>query len=67
MHPSISRLQQVRSAASFIHADEAHEFCAGFCGSLTTFSSWNLDVFLAWENAGGYERVWLYDVRNALG
>ncbi|KAF8341444.1 uncharacterized protein EI90DRAFT_3143730 [Cantharellus anzutake] len=34
----------------------------GFCGSLTTFSSWNLDMFLAFSNASGLRRIWLCDV-----
>jgi len=28
----------------------------GFCGSLTTFSSWQLDVFNSWINAGNFHR-----------
>ncbi|CAE6538475.1 unnamed protein product [Rhizoctonia solani] len=38
----------------------------GFCGSLTTFSSWQLDVFQAWSNAGGFHRGWLRDVMDGL-
>ncbi|KAG8882942.1 hypothetical protein FRB97_007538 [Tulasnella sp. 331] len=41
----------------------------GFCGSLTTFSSWQVDVFLAWSNRttrGGYHRIWIYDVMDGL-
>ncbi|KAF8681273.1 CrcB domain protein [Rhizoctonia solani] len=38
----------------------------GFCGSLTTFSSWQLDVFQAWSNAGGFHRGWLRDVIDGL-
>ncbi|KAJ1308790.1 hypothetical protein OPQ81_004480 [Rhizoctonia solani] len=38
----------------------------GFCGSLTTFSSWHLDVFQAWSNAGGFHRGWLRDVMDGL-
>ena len=36
---------------------------AGFCGSLTTFSSWQMDVFLSWANSSGAHRDWLRDVR----
>ncbi|KIO32768.1 hypothetical protein M407DRAFT_66127 [Tulasnella calospora MUT 4182] len=42
---------------------------SGFCGSLTTFSSWQLDVFLAWSNKttpGGYPRIWIYDIMDGL-
>ena len=35
----------------------------GFCGSLTTFSGWQLDVFDSWINAGQYNRNGLRDVR----
>lgn len=38
----------------------------GFCGSLTTFATWNLQIFEAWENAGGHHRVWLYDVSTRI-
>ncbi|CAE6400948.1 unnamed protein product [Rhizoctonia solani] len=38
----------------------------GFCGSLTTFSSWQLDVFQAWSNANGFHRGWLRDVMDGL-
>ncbi|KAI5124936.1 hypothetical protein M0805_007363 [Coniferiporia weirii] len=38
----------------------------GFCGSLTTFSSWQLDVFLAWANTGGAHRDWFRDVIDGL-
>ncbi|KAF8335060.1 CrcB-like protein-domain-containing protein [Cantharellus anzutake] len=38
----------------------------GFCGSLTTFSSWNLDMFLAFSNASGARRIWLYDAVDGL-
>ncbi|CCM03170.1 uncharacterized protein FIBRA_05292 [Fibroporia radiculosa] len=34
----------------------------GFCGSFTTFSSWQLSVFQAWINAGHFDRHWLHDV-----
>jgi len=35
----------------------------GFCGSLTTFSGWQLDVFDSWVNAGEFHRDGLRDVR----
>lgn len=35
---------------------------AGFCGSLTTFSSWQLDVFLSWANTQDAHRDWFRDV-----
>jgi CrcB protein len=35
----------------------------GFCGSLTTFSGWQLDVFNSWVNAGHYHRNGFRDVR----
>ncbi|KAI0921847.1 hypothetical protein AcW2_006699 [Taiwanofungus camphoratus] len=38
----------------------------GFCGSFTTFSSWQVAVFQAWVNAGRYHRDWLRDVIDGL-
>ncbi|KAL5530691.1 hypothetical protein ACEPAF_6949 [Sanghuangporus sanghuang] len=38
----------------------------GFCGSLTTFSSWQLDVFLSWANTGHAHRDWFRDVIDGL-
>lgn len=35
----------------------------GFCGSLTTFSSWQLDVFMSWLNPTHDHRDWFRDVR----
>ncbi|KAI0320675.1 CrcB-like protein-domain-containing protein [Amylostereum chailletii] len=34
----------------------------GFCGSLTTFSGWQLDVFNSWINEGQAHRDWLRDI-----
>jgi hypothetical protein len=34
----------------------------GFCGSLTTFSSWQLDVFMSWLNATHAHHDWFRDV-----
>jgi fluoride exporter len=34
----------------------------GFCGSLTTFSGWQLDVFFSWINEGHSHRNGLRDV-----
>jgi len=31
----------------------------GFCGSVTTFSSWQFDVFTAWDNVEHFRRSWL--------
>ncbi|CAA7259822.1 unnamed protein product [Cyclocybe aegerita] len=39
----------------------------GFCGSLTTFSSWQLDVFNAWINAGQFDRGGLQDFLDGVG
>ncbi|EAU84860.2 hypothetical protein CC1G_00379 [Coprinopsis cinerea okayama7 len=39
----------------------------GFCGSLTTFSSWQLEIFNAWINAGGYPRSGLYNAADGIG
>ncbi|KAF8812500.1 hypothetical protein BYT27DRAFT_7182945 [Phlegmacium glaucopus] len=39
----------------------------GFCGSLTTFSSWQLDVFNAWINAGRFKRGGLRDFVDGIG
>ncbi|PCH41090.1 hypothetical protein WOLCODRAFT_137184 [Wolfiporia cocos MD-104 SS10] len=38
----------------------------GFCGSFTTFSSWQFAVFQAWINSGHYHRDWLRDVIDGL-
>ncbi|KAH9844258.1 CrcB-like protein-domain-containing protein [Rhodofomes roseus] len=41
-------------------------FTTGFCGSFTTFSSWQFAVFQAWINSGRYHRDWLRDVIDGL-
>ncbi|CAL1716250.1 unnamed protein product [Somion occarium] len=38
----------------------------GFCGSLTTFSGWQLDVFQSWLNVDQGRRDWLRDVIDGL-
>ncbi|KAF8529179.1 CrcB-like protein-domain-containing protein [Hysterangium stoloniferum] len=38
----------------------------GFCGSLTTFSGWQLDVFQAWANMFGPRKLWIYNVMDGL-
>ncbi|KAG7096887.1 hypothetical protein E1B28_004293 [Marasmius oreades] len=38
----------------------------GFCGSLTTFSGWQLDVFNSWINAGGGDRGGFQDFIDGL-
>ncbi|KAI0268381.1 CrcB-like protein-domain-containing protein [Gloeopeniophorella convolvens] len=38
----------------------------GFCGSLTTFSGWQLDVFDSWINEGQFHRNGLRDVVDAF-
>ncbi|TDL29553.1 hypothetical protein BD410DRAFT_779993 [Rickenella mellea] len=38
----------------------------GFCGSLTTFSSWQLDIFLSWANKSHFHRDWFRDVIDGL-
>ncbi|KAF8484876.1 CrcB-like protein-domain-containing protein [Russula ochroleuca] len=39
----------------------------GFCGSLTTFSGWQLDIFFSWINEGQYHRSGLRDVVDGVG
>ncbi|TFK23234.1 hypothetical protein FA15DRAFT_687942 [Coprinopsis marcescibilis] len=39
----------------------------GFCGSLTTFSGWQFDIFGAWINAGGYRRGNLSNAVDGIG
>ncbi|KAF8304791.1 hypothetical protein DL93DRAFT_2066780 [Clavulina sp. PMI_390] len=56
----------LREPISQFYAPLYFAIATGFCGSLTTFSSWNLYVFLAWENAFSYHRIWLYDIIDAL-
>lgn len=34
----------------------------GFCGSVTTFSGWQLDVFQSWLNVNRDHRDWFRDV-----
>lgn len=34
----------------------------GFCGSLTTFSGWQLDIFESWINGTASHRDWFRDV-----
>ncbi len=36
----------------------------GFCGSLTTFSGWQLDIFESWINGTASHRDWFRDVSN---
>ncbi|KAH7914182.1 CrcB-like protein-domain-containing protein [Hygrophoropsis aurantiaca] len=38
----------------------------GFCGSLTTFSGWQVDVFDSWVNTGQFHRNGLRDVIDGL-
>ncbi|KAL1743752.1 CrcB-like protein-domain-containing protein [Schizophyllum fasciatum] len=38
----------------------------GFCGSLTTFSSWQTDVFDSWTNAQDHRRGGFYDFMDGL-
>ncbi|KAL1706370.1 CrcB-like protein-domain-containing protein [Schizophyllum commune] len=38
----------------------------GFCGSLTTFSSWQTDVFDSWTNAQDHHRGGFYDFMDGL-
>ncbi|KZV99289.1 hypothetical protein EXIGLDRAFT_668704 [Exidia glandulosa HHB12029] len=38
----------------------------GFCGSLTTFSGWQLDAFLAWANRTGIPRSRLHTFMDGL-
>jgi len=38
----------------------------GFCGSLTTFSGWQYDVFGSWTNSSNAGRNWLRDVVDGI-
>jgi len=38
----------------------------GFCGSLTTFSGWQLDIFKSWLNANNAPRSVLHDVMDGV-
>ncbi|KAJ7276465.1 CrcB-like protein-domain-containing protein [Mycena haematopus] len=38
----------------------------GFCGSLTTFSGWQLDIFKSWLNVGNAPRSVLHDVMDGV-
>ncbi|KAI0750734.1 CrcB-like protein-domain-containing protein [Daedaleopsis nitida] len=39
----------------------------GFCGSLTTFSGWQLDVFQSWLNGTASHRDWFRDAIDGIG
>lgn len=39
----------------------------GFCGSLTTFSGWQLDIFGSWINSAGFHRSGLRDLIDGIG
>ncbi|KAH9899918.1 CrcB-like protein-domain-containing protein [Cubamyces lactineus] len=39
----------------------------GFCGSLTTFSGWQLDIFTSWINGTGSHRDWFRDAIDGVG
>ncbi|KAG9317390.1 CrcB-like protein-domain-containing protein [Chiua virens] len=39
---------------------------SGFCGSLTTFSSWQVDIFNSWVNSGQFHRSGLSDFLDGL-
>ncbi|KAK0468472.1 CrcB-like protein-domain-containing protein [Desarmillaria tabescens] len=39
----------------------------GFCGSLTTFSSWQVDIFESWLNSSDYHRGGLRDFIDGVG
>ncbi|OBZ70465.1 hypothetical protein A0H81_09972 [Grifola frondosa] len=39
----------------------------GFCGSLTTFSGWQLDVFSSWINSTGAHHDWFRDAIDGIG
>ncbi|KAG8962441.1 hypothetical protein FRC03_004248 [Tulasnella sp. 419] len=42
---------------------------SGFCGSVTTFSSWQLETFLAFSNRSKsppFDRIWIYDIMDGL-
>lgn len=41
-------------------------FTTGFCGSLTTFSGWQVDVFDSWVNSGQFHRGGLRDFMDGL-
>ncbi|KAG9005761.1 hypothetical protein FRB94_001327 [Tulasnella sp. JGI-2019a] len=59
----------IREPLSEFYPELYTALTSGFCGSLTTFSSWQLDMFLAWANRttpGGYNRIWIYDVMDGL-
>ncbi|TFK91489.1 hypothetical protein K466DRAFT_660026 [Polyporus arcularius HHB13444] len=39
----------------------------GFCGSLTTFSGWQLDIFESWINGTASHRDWFRDAIDGIG
>ena len=54
----IQPLQPVRSTA-FHFTTPTHSRLVGFCGSLTTFSGWQVDIFDSWVNSGQFHRAGL--------
>ena len=56
-------LQQV----SWVHEAMNKAHVLGIAGSITTFSSWMLEGYLAFSNSGQYNRKGLHDVRVSLG
>jgi CrcB protein len=45
-----------------VHGPLYTALTTGFCGSLTTFSGWQYDVFASWDNAAHAHRGWVRDV-----
>jgi hypothetical protein len=56
---------QLSPLASIPHIYFSHELndVTGFCGSLTTFSGWQYDIFTSWINSGQHHRGGFRDVR----
>lgn len=59
-------LTTVRAPLSYFYAPMYTMLTTGYCGSLTTFSGWQMDVFESWINAKGYHRGGLRDFIDGL-
>lgn len=56
----------LKDSISSYHSPLYTAITTGFCGSLTTFSGWQLDVFYSWINQGQFHRDGLRNVVDAF-
>ncbi|KAF5344137.1 hypothetical protein D9758_008889 [Tetrapyrgos nigripes] len=58
---------QLREPISEFYGPLYTAITTGFCGSLTTFSGWQSDIFNSWINSGEFGRGGLRDFMDGLG